>query len=342
MAKVNVQIVTWNSLRYIFDCLESLMRQNFRDFSVLIIDNGSDDGTVEFIRSNYPTVSILQNFKNLGFSKANNQGIQLAKGEYVLVMNPDVILANDFLQDLVVFANQHPEGASFGGKVLKLSSEAIDDNDQAGLREVVKSNVIDSSGLEIGKTRQIVNRGEGQKDNSQYDRIQEVFGISGACVLYRRAALEEVMIKNEFFDQDFFAYKEDVDLAWRLRLYGWSSWYLPTAICYHYRRLSSIQDKGFKKIVANRREVSKMLRLLSFRNHHLMLVKNDQWLNIILTLPWCLGYELKILFYALIFEPFQYKNFVHFFKLLPAALLKRRVIMAHKKVQPREIRRWFK
>jgi len=107
MAKVSIQIITWNSLRFIFDCLESLMRQSYRDFSILIIDNGSDDGTVEFIRSQYPTVSVLQNFKNLGFAKANNQGIQLAKGDYVLVMNPDVILDNDFLQQLVIFADQH-------------------------------------------------------------------------------------------------------------------------------------------------------------------------------------------------------------------------------------------
>jgi GT2 family glycosyltransferase len=74
------------------------MRQSFRDFSVIIIDNGSDDGTVEFIRNNYPTVSVLQNFKNIGLSKANDQGIKLAKGEYVLIMNPDVILAANFLQ----------------------------------------------------------------------------------------------------------------------------------------------------------------------------------------------------------------------------------------------------
>ena len=85
-----------------------------------------------------------------------------------------------------------------------------------------------------------------------------------------------------------------------------------------------------------------MLRSLSLRNHHLMLVKNDQWLNIILTLPWFSARELKTLFYALIFEPFQYQSLLRFFRLLPKALLKRRVIMSHKKVQPREIRKWFR
>jgi GT2 family glycosyltransferase len=341
MAKVSVQIVTWNSMRYLVDCLESLMRQTFRDFSVLVIDNGSDDGTVEFIRSQYPTVAVLQNFKNLGFSKANNQGIQLAKGEYVLVMNPDVILADDFLQSLIFFADQHPEVGSFGGKILKLHSEAIDANDQAGLREVVKSDIIDATGLQIFKSRKVINRGEGKKDQGQYNRVEEVFGISGTCVLYRRSVLEEIAIKNEFFDQDFFAYKEDIDLAWRLRLYGRPAWYVPQALCYHHRRLASPGEVGIKKIIRQRRKVSKMLRALSFRNHHLMLVKNDQWLNIILSLPWFLFQELKIIIYALIFEPFQYRSIIRFFQLLPSILLKRRVIMAHKKVQPREIRKWF-
>lgn len=342
MAKVTVQIVTWNSMRYILDCLESLMRQSFRDFSILVIDNSSDDGTVKFIRSQYPTVSILENFKNLGFSKANNQGIKLAKGEYVLVMNPDVILADNFLQNLINFADQHPEAASFGSKVLKLFTEAIDANDQAGLREVVKSDIFDSTGLEAYKSRKVINRGEGIKDKGQYDRAQEVFGISGNCALYRKSALDEIIVKDEFFDQDFFAYKEDIDLAWRLRLYGWQSWYIPDTVCYHHRRLTRNEGKGIKGTMKQRRDVSKMLRALSFRNHHLMIIKNDQLLNIILTLPWLLLREIKVVFYALIFEPFQYKSIIRFFQLLPKMLLKRRVIMAHKKTQPREIRKWFK
>ena len=329
-------------MRYIMDCLESLMRQNFRDFSILIIDNGSDDGTVKFIRSYYPTVSILENFKNLGYSKANNQGIQLAKGDYVLVMNPDVILTENFLQEMVDFADKHPESGSFGAKVLKLYTEAIDKKDESGFREFVKSDVFDSTGLQIFKTRKVIDRGENQKDKGQYDKVEEVFGISGNCVLYRNSALADVMIKNEFFDQDFFAYKEDIDLAWRLRLYGWSCWYNPSAVCYHHRTLGSFEDKSFSKSIKQRRSVSKVLRSLSFRNHHLMIFKNDYLSNIIFHLPWVFGREIKILFYALVFEPFQYKTVAKFFSLIPNMLLKRRVIMAHSKVSAKEIRRWFK
>jgi GT2 family glycosyltransferase len=329
-------------MHYILNCLESLMRQSFRDFSILVVDNGSDDGTVEFIRSNYPTVSVLQNFKNLGFSKANNQGIQLAKSEYVLVMNPDVMLDDDFLQNIISFADQNSKVGSFCGKSIKIRSEAIDQNDSTGLREIIKSDRIDSTGLLVYRSRQIIDRGENEHDRGQYDRAEEIFGVSGNCALYRKQVLEDVMIKNEFFDQDFFAYKEDIDLAWRLRLYGWSAWYCPKAICYHHRQLANYDRVGLRKSLSRRRKSSRILRQYSFRNHRLMLVKNDQPVNFLRDLPWIFWRELKIFVYALFFETFQYKSIIDFFNLLPKMLIKRKVIMAHRKVTAEEIRRWFK
>ena len=273
MAKVSIQIITWNSSRYIGDCLNSLQAQTFTDFSVLVIDNASTDGTVEFVRSHYPTAAVLQNFKNLGYAKANNQGIKLAKSPYVLVLNPDVILEPDFLARLVALADQQPQAGSFGGKLLKLHSQAIDQQDQSGLRQAVKSDLIDSAGLLIYRSRKVVNRGEGQKDQGQYDQTEEVFGLSGAVVLYRRGALEAVAVNKQYFDDDFFAYKEDIDLAWRLRLYGFAAWYLPTSVAYHYRQLAAADPgPGGKKIRQHRRTVSRFLRSASLKNHQPMLI----------------------------------------------------------------------
>ncbi|MDD2807741.1 MAG: glycosyltransferase family 2 protein [Patescibacteria group bacterium] len=342
MAKVSVQIVTWNSMRYIFDCIESLMRQSYRDFSIMIIDNGSDDKTVEFVRTNYPTVSVLQNFRNLGYAKANNQGIHLASGEYVLVVNPDVILEDDFLEQLVQSADRHPEAGSFAGKILKLTTEAIDGNDEAGLREAIKSDFFDCAGLTIKKSRTAINRGEGSKDVGQFNRAEEVFGHSGACVLFRKSALNDVMIKNEFFDQNFGSYKEDVDLAWRLRLYGFSAWYIPSAVCYHYRRLAVSSGNSLRAIIKHRRQTSTVLRSMSFRNQRLMLIKNDQFSNIIAALPWILTREITAFIYSLLFERFEIKNYFEVIKLFPTMMIKRKVIMAHKKVTANDIRRWFK
>ena len=318
------------------------MRQSFRDFSIIVIDNGSDDGTVEFVRVNYPTVSVLENFKNLGYAKANNQGILLAKSDYILLTNPDVILADDFLEKLVKAADTHPEAGSIGGKVLKLFSEAMESNDDPDMREVIKSDVIDTTGLQIFKSRRVVDRGEGQKDDGQFSRAEEVFGLSGCCALFRKSALDEVLIKNEAFDADFFAYKEDADLAWRLRLYGFTAWYCPAAVCYHHRQLPTYENKKLIKSLSQRLKVSKFLRALSFRNQQLMIVKNDLPINQFLALPWFVFQEIKIIVASLIFEPFQWKSAMEFFKLLPNALIKRRVIMAHRRITAKEIRKWFK
>ena len=318
------------------------MSQTFTDFSLMVVDNNSTDDTVEFIRQNYPSASVLQNFKNAGFTKAHNQGLLLAKSEYILVMNPDVVLTPEFLANLVGFADNHPAGGSFGGKILKMTTEAIDNDDQGGLRQVVKSNIIDSTGLQIFKSRRVVDRAEGQKDLGQYERFEQVFGISGACVLYRKTALNEVMIRQEYFDNNFFAYKEDIDLAWRLRLYGFENWYQPEAVCYHRRNFAAYADGSLAKIKASRRAVSRLLRFYSFKNHHLTLVKNEQWFNVFLALPWLLVRELQVVFYSLIFEPFQWRSLMLFFAQLPDTLTKRRIIMAHKKVGPQDIRKWFK
>jgi GT2 family glycosyltransferase len=322
--------------------MESLMRQTFRDFSILVVDNGSDDETVNFLRSNYPTVNVLQNFKNLGFARANNQGMLMAKSDYILALNPDVILTENFLEKLLSFADQHPEAGTFGGKILKLKSEFIDGNDKGGMLQAVRSNIFDSAGLQIFKSRRVIDRGEGTADQGQYDRPEEVFGITGACALYRKPALDEVMIRNEFFDQDFMAYKEDVDLAWRLQIYGFSAWYVPAAVCFHHRGFPASAQNNIRKVFKERKKISRIIRSYSFRNHYLMLAKNDDLANVIKFFPWIFGREFKVFFGTLIFEPFQYKSLIELFRLLPGALMKRRVIMAHRKVSAREIRKWFK
>ena len=341
MAKVSVQIVTWNSARYIGDCLDALQRQTMTDFSVVVIDNGSRDGTVELVRSGYPTAAVLENFKNVGFARGNNQGIKMAKGEYVLVLNPDVIVTPTFLERIVAFADSQPQAASFGGKLLKLKSQSINEVDGEELQEVIQSDIIDSTGLVIKRSRNVIDRGAGCQDTGQFDRSEEVFGISGACALYRRSMLTEVAIKNEYFDEDFFAYKEDIDLAWRLRLYGFLSFYVHDAVAYHHRGFAGGRST-VRAVLKSRRLVSRFIRSLSLKNHHLLLCKNDQLVNVLLGLPWIGLQELRLFFYTLFFEPFQFKTIIVFIKQLPRTLIKRRVIMAHAVATARDIRRWFR
>ena len=328
---------------YLFDCLESLMHQTFRDFSVLIIDNGSQDNTVEFVRNYYPTAGVLQNFKNIGFAKAYNQGIRMAKSEYVLVLNHDVNLDENFISEILRYADAKPEGGSFGGKILKLYTQDVDPiNGGGGLRTAVRSDVIDSTGLIARKSRHFYDRGSGEKDEGQYQQSGEVFGICGACVLYRKAALEDIKIKDEYFDNDFFAYKEDVDLAWRLRLFGWKSYYVSPAVAFHHRHFSGSANKKISQIIKERRKISKLLRIYSFRNQHLMLAKNEILSNFFRNFFPIIWREIKIFSYILFFEPFIFRSCFEFFRVLPFILIKRKIIMSHRKISAKEMRGWFK
>ena len=340
--KVSVQIVTRNSLRYIGNCLESLEQQTLGDFSLIVIDNGSTDKTATFVRNHFPTVTVLENFKNLGFSRAHNQGIAFSQAEYVLVLNPDIVLTETFLEKLVAFADTQPAGGSFGGKLLRLRSEAVNTDDGDSLRDVLRTNMIDSAGLRITRGRKVFDRGSGQQDRGQYERSEEVFGISGACALYRRSALDEIKVNGEYFDVDFFAYKEDADVAWRLRLYGFTNWYVPSAVGYHHRAFAAAQRRGITAMRANRRRVPPALRAASLKNHQLMLLKNEQPLNVLLALPWLLARQTALWGYALLTEPFQWRMLGGLLRQLPSALRKRGVIRAHTKVKPRDLRKWFR
>lgn len=343
MTKVTIIIVTWNSLRFVEDCLTSLSNQTYKNFSVLVIDNNSKDGTVQYIRTHHPYISLLENFKNIGYSKANNQGIKISKSEYILTINPDIILDKDFLFHCIPFADGKVQGGSFGGKLLKFFIKDLDPSEHSGgIKTPIFSKIIDSVGLAILKDRRAINIGEGQNDTGQYEKVKEVFGFSGACVLYRSQALDDTMIRGEYFDQNFFSYKEDVDLAWRLQLYGWESWYNPLACAYHHRTYGISPQKNLRNLIQARTKISKDLRFLSLRNHHLMIVKNEFLSNIIIHLFPIIIRELKIIIYSLFFEPRIFiRALLSFFRELPYTLIKRKIIMNRRKVDFKKMKYWF-
>ena len=263
MPKVSINLVTWNAERFIEDCLHSVLDQTYTDYSLIIIDNGSTDNTVEIIHERFPHLNVIRHKTNLGFSKAYNQTIHWSKSDYVLILNQDVVLDPDFLSHAVAFMDQMSMCASLTGKIYRL-------------QENEKTKYIDSLGLAIKDDFSSFDIASGELDqNDEHEQIAEVFGVSGACALFRRKALEEVAYQNEYFDEDFFAYKEDVDLAFRLKKANWKAYYLPKAIAYHSRsaRLEKVSD-GFWSIIKNRRKKSKFANFYSYRNQLFLLLKN--------------------------------------------------------------------
>lgn len=345
MPHVALTIVTWNSMKYLPEALASIEGQAFRDFTLIIVDNASTDGTAEFVKSEYPRATFIRNTKNLGFCHAHNQAIAYASAQlqrdgqelFVLVTNPDVVLEPSFLERLVGAVERRPEIGSACGKLLKMVARG-----DGELIEGQRTNLLDSAGLKVFKSRRIVDRGAGESDGAgRYDETEEVFGPTGALALYRLAALNDVAANGAVFDEDFFVYKEDIDLAWRLRLAGWGSLYVPAARAYHYRTAAGSEKASALAVIRGRRSRSKAVNFYSYRNHLLLVLKNDHVLNWLLDSPRIVWYELRKFLYVLFAEPTTLRGLFSYWALVPKMLGKRGAIMRGAKVRARDVRKWF-
>lgn len=334
-------------MRFLPELLASIAKQTYQDVNVLVIDNGSTDETESFVRGEYPQVAYLRNPKNRGFSYAHNQGIRYAldrwdpatyHDRYVLVTNPDIVMTETFVEQLVQAAQQHPESASAGGKLLRAFGEHVGDE---ALSETVRSDLIDSTGLAPRKNGTCADRGAGEMDKGQYDEATDVFGLSGALVLYRASSLQDARYQDEFFDHDFFAYKEDVDMAWRFQLLGWSALYVPAAVAYHYRGMYGKEQMNAWQRFQNRRHKSLLRSYYSNRNQWLLLAKNQQAANAFLWFPRVLVTEGLRFVFTLVFETKNIRSFFEAVALLPKILKKRADIMGRRKRSAKELRRWF-
>jgi GT2 family glycosyltransferase len=353
MSKISIVITTFNAKKYITHCLNSVFDQTFQDFKILIIENASTDGTAEIIKTNYKLqntnnkLKLIENEKNLGFCEGYNQGIRkvIEGSEYVLLLNQDIILEKNYLEEIIKFLETH---LKIGAVIGKLYHWNFDKNK--------KTNIIDSVGIKMFKNRRVIEIGQGEEDREQYNQTKEIFGVTCACAVFNSQALKKIGIKKthnstelcdnkikniEYFDEDFFAYKEDVDISLRLRLYGWDIFYLPQVKAYHDRTA-----KGGKKLndisaALNRKNKSTLINYLSYKNHLLMLIKNELLSNFVFHFPWIFFYELKKFVYLLFFEFSTFKALFKFFKQLPLILKKRKIIMSHRKINAKGMRKWI-
>ena len=294
MSKVSINIVTYNAKKYLPFCLSSILNQSYKNFEVVIVDNNSQDGTQEYIKINYPNIKLIENKENMGFAHAHNQAISINDSEYVLVTNQDIFLENDFLEILVNFADNNKEYGSFGGRLKKMK---FNENNA-----FEKLNFLDSLYLKHTLGYRFINFGEGIEDSNSFNENKDVFGISGALVMYTRTALENIKYgESEYFDNDFFMYKEDIDLAWRLYNKGYKAVYLANAIAYHERGFSG-GDNGVKDTIKRKSKDKELLAKISYRNHFYILVKNLFWADFILKFVFIFYEEIKKVIYYLIFR----------------------------------------
>jgi GT2 family glycosyltransferase len=209
----SIIIPNWNGARHLPTCLDSLRRQTYPNFEVIVVDNGSTDGSLELLERDYPEVKVVALPENRGFAGGVNAGIRQARGEIVAVFNNDAEADPRWLEELAEALARHPEAGMATPKVLLFD----------------QCHVIHTVGDFYGVDGVPGNRGVWQHDVGQFDREEYVFGAAGVAAAYRRAMLDEVGL----FDEDFFSFCEDVDLAWRAQLAGWKCVYAPQAVVYH-------------------------------------------------------------------------------------------------------------
>ncbi|MBM3262399.1 MAG: glycosyltransferase family 2 protein [candidate division Zixibacteria bacterium] len=210
--RVSVVVVNWNRKEYLARCFEAVLTQRYPNIETILVDNGSHDGSVELVKERFPNVRLIALDTNRGFAQANNIGISASSGVFVMTLNNDTQMAPDCISTLVEALEGHPEIYACAPKIISFDEPPLIVNAGIGAKDHMPTD-----------------RGGGEPDDGRYDRVEEVFGPNAGAGLYRRMVFETL----GGFDEDFFAYYEDVDLAWRARLAGWKCLYIPSAVCRH-------------------------------------------------------------------------------------------------------------
>lgn len=266
MIKVSVVIPNYNGKRFLEDCLGSLAGQSFTNFEVILVDNGSSDGSCDFVRERYPEVRLLCLEKNYGFCGAVNAGIRLSEAPFVILLNNDVRVTRDFVREMVSGMRRHPN--CFSGS--------------AQLRKMYEPEKIDDAGDYYCALGWAFARGK-DKGLEGYQRPAKIFASCGGAAIYRRKYLE----KTGLLDERHFAYLEDIDLGYRARICGYENRYFPKAVVYH----------AGSGTTGSRYNVFKVCH--SARNNVYMLYKNMPLPQLLLNLPLLLaGFAVKLVYFA--------------------------------------------
>jgi GT2 family glycosyltransferase len=250
---VSIIVVTWNSATDLSVCLASAASQLGVTAELVVVDNGSSDGSIDVARSTVPTIRVIEMGRNTGFAAAMNAAIDATSGRYVLALNPDCRLDPHFLARVVDRLDADPTVGSASGRLFRAAG-----------RRLESTGFLDSTGIRFTASGRHLDRGAGERAVGRYLEEGPIVGPSGAAAIYRRSALDAVRISTGYFDVDFFAYREDADLALRLRVAGWDSLYLPAAVAYH-RRANTPE---------RRRQMTPAVNFHSVKNRYLLRINN--------------------------------------------------------------------
>ncbi len=330
---VSVIIVSWNSARFLERCLSALAQQAYRSIELIHIDNASDDGSIAIVRNASPSVRQIINDTNRGFSAAVNQGVRLANGEFVLLLNPDAFLKPEYIDRLV--AALESAGETFGmatGKLLQPESGLIDSMGIRMTRSGRHFDIGQGRESEMSTSDERSNKFATIPDSRLATPAQEIFGVSGAAAMYRMSFIRDVTIGGEFLDEDFFAFREDADVAWRGQLFGWRAIYVPDAVGHHVRTVTP-EKRGALSAVINMHGV---------KNRFLLRLKNEGIYLALRNAPFELGRDVVVIVAALTIERSSLPALAWLWKNRRRIMEKRRAIQSRRRVSDRQIAGWFR
>jgi GT2 family glycosyltransferase len=325
MPKVAVIQVVYNSRRFIEPVFTSVFNQTFKNFKFFAVISGNDDGSKELIAAKFPEVEIIDPGYNIGFAKGHNLIFKQPGFEYFQLVNPDLVLAPDYIEKMLQ-AFSDPKVGAATGKLYKIPNDKFQTTNSIRDYLSISNRILDTTGVVIAKSGSARDRGQHETDSGQFDHKPAVQAVSAAGAMYKKEALRTVGYPvssdhTEFFDEDFHSYWEDVDLAWRMTNAGWECRFVPQAIGFHGRTAGSSKN-GYKNVLAYvkfHKTLSPQIRRLNYRNHILMYVKNSQWFY-----PQFFIREFFMLGYILLFEISTLKVLPEIFRLLPKMWKKRK------------------
>jgi len=340
MKNLLIQLVTWNGEKYIPFLFESLKKQTYTDWEICILDNASTDNTVEKIKKELEDVSflytLLEEKENKGFAGGHNILYKKYESKFVLFLNQDMYLSSDCLEKMVKYLENNNDVTGVSPRLMRWNFEQ---------KQFTPD--VDALGLKVFRNRRVVEQYTKQnwneiKKNFKSNEL-EVFGLSGAFPMFRRSALVDILFEDgTLFDENYHSYKEDVDLAYRLRSVGHKSVILLDTVVYHDRTGAGPKELDTRSTLKNKKEQKEWVKYQSYKNHLMNLIKNEYWQNVILDFFPIKWYELRKFFWFLFFERKPLKGLFEIWRLRRTLFERRKFIQKNKKVSYKEMRKWWK
>ena len=321
IAPVAIAVVSHDSAADLPACLAAVGRLDPPAAELVVVDTASADGSATVAREHLPAgvaARVVELAENVGFAGGTNRAIAETGGDWILTLNPDAQPAADYLGRLLEAAADPAAGrvAAVTGRLQRADEDEL---------------LIDACGMRLTRAWRHLDRGAGERDRGQYARRERVFGATGAASLWRRAALEDVAVEGEVFDQRFHSFREDAELCFRLRERGWEIVYEPWARAVHRRRVTP----------ERRRDLPPEINRRSLRNRYLLRAGHQRWPNLLRTLPWTLARDLAALGWVLAVERGSLAAYSGLWRERRAIAGRRRLLRVRASAPAAAVERWF-